>query len=497
MSPGLLGATELTRISDAFAPANGTSPPPSPPPHFPPDVPGLPVDTTTLMDVFTVLCAAVGILFCAAGQRVWKHVVALMGLITAGGASGYVLIHFVCSVGGFPTWAAALIALGIGGLAAYAAKRAAVLGLIAFAGWAGLVVSALTIRAAAPVSIAPTPRVVIITGSSIVSALLATLTVYKCGDGPTAGQIATGSVQIGATPPSLSAASGRKIVESLVTSIVGAYGVIFSINYFWRDESVVRPRTDSARLCFRPVQMSPQHPRVPHPTPPLRAGARGTARPERRASGVLDGVRRARGRLRRARARGFPRAEPWRLQAARSEARRGRRDAALAARAAQRRGAAARHRGSEGTAEVWPRPRRTADGRGRAGSTDARAGAGSRLDVGRRKQRRRPRSPPRRRRRLCPIGLDPAGGGGSGCDALFCTARRASGPVVGARRCQRKPGGAYSGDRGSAREEALVGARPSDVTADRSPVFTRGPKTGFPGWGTVQLVRWGGCRGRE
>ena len=225
-----LASEQIMHEADIMLAANTT--PPSPPLEPPPPHGG---DKNKLVyDIFSGACGGVGLLLLLLGQRAWRVFLALLAFTLSGGASGYVFIHHVH---GISQVAAVFISIGVGALFAVLAFCFHVIGLVVFAGVAGLVVAALPMRAFDP-TMPPALRVSLIGTASAIALLLTAAATYRCrarrGD--------EDDVDVQHAPPGtrtvakLRANTSRKLLEAVVTSTCGAYGIVVCVNQWWDED---------------------------------------------------------------------------------------------------------------------------------------------------------------------------------------------------------------------------------------------------------------------
>ena len=198
-----------------------------PPPVLPPSPPGSPLDPKVVEFIFAVTCAVLGLAILLAGQRLFKVVLGLLTFLIVGGASGYLLLYHVSAV---PIWADVLIASCLGAAISVLAIVGKVLALVVFAGVAAGIVAALCVRLLNP-QMQPMARIAIVAATAAIGLLLAAFAAYRCS---------TGDQEEARQPREerrrrLRARTGRKILESTVTSVLGAYAIIHAINQWWHE----------------------------------------------------------------------------------------------------------------------------------------------------------------------------------------------------------------------------------------------------------------------
>ena len=202
---------------------------PAPSPMSPPSV----FHNQVIERVFIVCVGVVGVMLLFLGQRAFKVFLALLAFGIFGGGAGYLFLYHVHSV---PVWAEILIACGVGAAAAVLAYIFNLVGLILFAGFGGLVLTALPLRLVAP-GIPPAVRVACVCLGATAGMMLTALFAYKFrnpdeedADGP----LRTTTL----ARMKLRAEMNRKLLEATVTSVIGTYAIVIMANqWYWDGEN--------------------------------------------------------------------------------------------------------------------------------------------------------------------------------------------------------------------------------------------------------------------
>ena len=202
--------------------------PPSPPPALPAiEVPPWVAST------FAVGVGVGGLLLLFFGQRLLKAVLAMTAFTLAGGACGWLLLNHAATL---PKYAAIGISVAIGAAGGLLAVLTQVVGLTVFAFIGGGILTALPLRLLLP-GMDPVARVGAIGGGSVLASALVACAHYRCRP-PDQDELDVTAPIAQLRRARLRAKAGRKLISSMVTSVLGAYGVVHAINQWWYEPPV-------------------------------------------------------------------------------------------------------------------------------------------------------------------------------------------------------------------------------------------------------------------
>ena len=221
---------------ESFLLAN-SSPPSLPPPS---PVADTNTDQVTAETIFAVLSLGIGTVLLLVGRRYFRLFLGLTCFVLVTGIIGYPLID----ANQLPWWASCLIAAGIGTAAGLAAAYAQLVGLVVCSFVAGAVVTALPVRV---FLLDGAPRMAaIVTGGAAGLALSAFLLFYKFRvEDDDAVPLTNERNRTKARKR-----FWREVIKVVVTSVLGAYGIVHGINQWWHDDG--DDHTLQAYVLLRP-----------------------------------------------------------------------------------------------------------------------------------------------------------------------------------------------------------------------------------------------------
>tara|TARA_B110001452_G_scaffold256710_1_gene250286 strand:- start:215 stop:1315 length:1101 start_codon:yes stop_codon:yes gene_type:complete len=211
-------------------------PPPAPSPSLPP---AIDLNSPAAQATFAVACGVAGLVFAFVGQRVWRTFLACSALAVAGGATFYLLITGSPDL---PIWGDGIIAACVGLVAAGVATFFALLGLLVCSGAAGFLAAWFVLRATGLAAELDKHmshgHVVMLAGCAAIT--MVAVLVCQCGCCRRSKRGRSASL-------TKSRRSGSaKLGEALITSIIGAYGVLFCVEHWLDDDSNGLSPTDIA-----------------------------------------------------------------------------------------------------------------------------------------------------------------------------------------------------------------------------------------------------------